>query len=61
MCCQPQSDQCTLRRYEVRLTLQQILANTQKIDHSLDDQRHVLFDAHKRISSVTKGSAKPAR
>ena len=47
--------------YEVRLALQQILANTQKIELSLDQQRHVLFDAHKRISAVTKGVAKPAR
>ena len=47
--------------YEVRLTLQQVLANTQKIDHSLDNQRHVLFDAHKRISAVTKGVVKAAR
>jgi hypothetical protein len=47
--------------YEVRLTLQKILADTQKIDHSLDDQRRVLFDAHKRISAVTKGVVKPAR
>ena len=47
--------------YEVRLALQQILANTQKIDCSLDQQRRVLFDAHKRISAVTKGVVKPAR
>ena len=40
---------------EARLTLQQILANTEKIDQSLRDQRRVLFDAHKRISAVTKG------
>jgi hypothetical protein len=46
---------------KVRLNLQQVLANTQKIDHSLDDQRRVLFDAHKRISAVTKGVVKPAR
>jgi CHASE3 domain sensor protein len=36
--------------YELRLTMQQILANTQKIDNSLGDQRRVLCDAHKRIS-----------
>ena len=47
--------------YEVRLTLQQILASTQNIDHSLKDQRRILCDAHKRISAVTKGVAKPAR
>ncbi|MGA8090252.1 MAG: hypothetical protein WCA10_23470 [Terracidiphilus sp.] len=46
--------------YEMRLTLQQVLANTQKIDCSLDKQRRVLFDAHKRISAVTKGVTKPA-
>ena len=40
---------------ELRQTLQQILANTEKIDRSLHDQRRVLYDAHKRISSVTKG------
>jgi Na+-translocating ferredoxin:NAD+ oxidoreductase RnfG subunit len=40
---------------EARLTLQQILANTAKIDQSLRDQRRVLFDAHNRISAVTKG------
>jgi hypothetical protein len=45
---------------EVRLALQQILANTQKIDNSLRDQRRVLNDAHKRISTVTKGVEKPA-
>jgi hypothetical protein len=36
--------------YEVRLALQQILANTQMIDNSLRDQRCILCDAHKRIS-----------
>jgi hypothetical protein len=46
--------------YEVRLALQQILANTQNIDHSLNDQRRILCDAHKRISDVTKGVQKPA-
>jgi hypothetical protein len=45
---------------EVRLPLQQILANTQNIDHSLDQQRHVFCDAHKRISAVTKGVQNPA-
>jgi len=46
--------------YEDRLTLQQILANTEKIERSLQDQRRVLYDAHKRISSVSKGVSKPA-
>jgi Na+-translocating ferredoxin:NAD+ oxidoreductase RnfG subunit len=45
---------------EVRLALQQILANTDKIDRSLHEQRRVLYDAHKRISTVTKGVSKPA-
>ncbi len=40
---------------ELRQTLQQVLANTEKINRSLHDQRRVLYDAHKRISSVTKG------
>ena len=44
--------------YEIHQTLQQILASTEKIDHSLHDQRRVLFDAHKRISAVTKGVEK---
>ena len=47
--------------YEIRQTLQQILASTEKIDHSLHDQRRVLFDAHKRISAVTKGVEKPVQ
>jgi hypothetical protein len=41
--------------YEIRQTLQQILASTEKIDRSPHDQRRALYDAHKRISSVTKG------
>jgi hypothetical protein len=40
---------------EVRQTLNQILANSQDIEHSLRQQRRVLYDAHKRISTVTKG------
>ena len=40
---------------ELRSTLSQILASTQNIDQSLRQQRRVLYDAHKRISSVTKG------
>ena len=46
---------------ELRQTLNQILARTEKIDRSLHDQRRVLCDAHKRISAVTKGVEKPAR
>jgi hypothetical protein len=45
---------------ELRLTLQQILANTQTIDQSLLQQRCVLYDAHKQISAVTKGVKKAA-
>ena len=40
---------------ELRSTLSQILASTQNIDLSLRQQRRVLYDAHKRISAVTKG------
>jgi hypothetical protein len=40
---------------ELRSTLSQILASTQNIDQSLRQQRRVLYDAHKRISAVTKG------
>ena len=45
---------------ELRVTTARILAATQNIDHSLRQQRRVLYDAHKRISAVTKGSEKPA-
>jgi hypothetical protein len=47
--------------YELRQTIDQILANTGKIDRSLKDQRRVLNDAHKRICTVTKEVGKPAR
>ena len=40
---------------ELRSTLSQILASAQNIDQSLRQQRRVLYDAHKRISAVTKG------
>ena len=40
---------------ELRSTLSHILASAQNIDQSLLRQRRVLYDAHKRISSVTKG------
>jgi preprotein translocase subunit Sss1 len=46
--------------YELSQTLQQILVNTEKIQHSLKQHRRVLYDAHKRICAVTKGSEKPA-
>jgi hypothetical protein len=44
---------------ELRSTLSQILASAQNIDQSLRQQRRVLYDAHKRISAVTKGVRKP--
>ena len=40
---------------ELRSTLSQILASNQNVELSLRQQRRVLFDAHKRISAVTKG------
>jgi hypothetical protein len=46
---------------ELRQTINQILANTHEIDRSLQDQRRVLNDAHKRICTVTKGVEKPTR
>jgi hypothetical protein len=45
--------------YELRQTIDQIFANTGKIDRSLQDQRRVLNDAHKRICTVTKGGKNP--
>ncbi|HEV2323969.1 MAG TPA: hypothetical protein VGS10_08455 [Terracidiphilus sp.] len=45
---------------EIRATAARILADTQSIDLSLRQQRRVLYDAHKRLSTVTKGSEKPA-
>ncbi len=45
---------------ELRSTVSQILASTQNIDLSLRQQRRVLYDAHKRISAVTKGVLKLA-
>ena len=40
---------------EIRQTLNQILTNNHDIERSLKQQRRVLYDAHKRISAVTKG------
>jgi hypothetical protein len=40
---------------ELSAMLTQILAHTHNMDQSLRQQRRVLYDAHKRISSVTKG------
>ena len=45
---------------ELRATAARILADTQTIEHSLRQQRRVLYDAHRRISAVTKGIEKPA-
>jgi len=44
---------------ELATILHQILAHTHNMDLSLRQQRRVLYDAHKRISSVTKGVGKP--
>jgi hypothetical protein len=40
---------------ELQATLFRVLANTNEIERSLRQQRRVLYDAHKRISAVTKG------
>jgi type II secretory pathway pseudopilin PulG len=45
---------------ELSAMLSQILAHTHNMDQSLRQQRRVLYDAHKRISAVTKGVRKPA-
>ncbi len=45
---------------ELRATLSRLQADTQNIDLSLRQQRRVLYDAHRRISAVTKGGGKPA-
>jgi hypothetical protein len=43
---------------ELRMTLQQIFDSTKTIDQLLHAQRRVLNDAHKRITTVTKGIEK---
>ena len=43
---------------ELRATAARILADTQTIEHSLRQQRRVLYDAHRRISAVTKRGRK---
>ena len=43
---------------EVRRTLDQILANNRRIEGTLEQQRHVLNDAHKRIHAVSRGLEK---
>jgi len=45
---------------ELRATLSRVQADTQNMDQSLRQQRRVLYDAHRRISTVTKGLQKPA-
>ena len=44
---------------EIHQALQQILANTEKIDSSLHDQRRALNDAYKQISAVPKRVQNP--
>jgi hypothetical protein len=44
---------------ELGTMLSQILAETHKMDLSLQQQRRVLYDAHKRIHAVTKGLQNP--
>jgi IS1 family transposase len=46
---------------ELRETVQQIVASTQRLERSLKDRRRVINDAHKKTSDVTKGVEKPAR
>ena len=43
---------------EVRRTLDQILAGNRNIERTLEQQRHVINDAHKRIHAVSKGPEK---
>jgi predicted Holliday junction resolvase-like endonuclease len=45
---------------ELRATLSQVQAETEEIERSLRQQRRVLYDAHRRISAVTKRVEKPA-
>jgi uncharacterized oligopeptide transporter (OPT) family protein len=45
---------------ELRGLMIQILSHAQNADLSLSQQRRVLYDAHKRISAVSKGVEKPA-
>lgn len=45
---------------ELRRTLDQIIARTRNIERALEQQRRVLHDAHKRISTVSQGPTKPA-
>jgi uncharacterized oligopeptide transporter (OPT) family protein len=40
---------------ELGAILAQVRAHTEEIERSLRQQRRVLYDAHKRLSAVTKG------
>ena len=40
---------------ELRATLSQVQADTHNKDQSLRQRRHILYDAHKRISAAIKG------
>ena len=44
---------------ELSEMLGRIMASTHNTEHSLRQQRRVLYDAHRRISAVTKGLPKP--
>jgi hypothetical protein len=47
---------------EIRRDLDKILAGSRRIEAALERDRHVLYDAHKKIhQAVTKGLEKPAR
>jgi hypothetical protein len=43
---------------ELRHTLDQILAGNRNIERSLEQQRHIINDTHKRIHAVSKGFEK---
>jgi hypothetical protein len=44
---------------EVRRALDQILADDRALEKALEQQRRVLYDAHKQIHAVSKGLQKP--
>ena len=47
---------------EIRRDLDKLLAGSRRIEDTLERDRHVLYDAHKKIhQAVTKGLEKPAR
>jgi hypothetical protein len=45
---------------ELRATISQVASDTGSINHSLRQQRRILYDAHRRLSAVTKGVKKQA-